>query len=276
MSGAPEGAVLLIVVNFCNMFLGDIFQVEVLSNDQLERLDDPASFMLSFVTGYCKDASWSEQFAFVQNIRSVLYFDAEVCTEDHNEKVQACLIDGLAELRSSTLRNAIMCTGLYLQKISLNTSQFRKLVNAMIVKTAGSPKFIIDLAEKSLDDAFAGVDALTVTTALVEATNHKNTDVASKALVLINRHIGRLDANAEGFADAFHPVFESLAVGLNAKKVPGKESARLALRYLLSVIGEEEFLAEVARCTLAESQVKLVHKEVVSKGKARVPLAETK
>ena len=242
--------------------VGDLYAVEVLLDSDLRPLPSAPDLLQKLNSGYSKDTPWSEQFAFVEGIRSLLLFHQdEFCTAPR-DKLITCVIDCLESLRSSSARNGIFAGGLLIKHGQLTREELFRIVQAMVGKTAGGPKFICDVAEGVLSDALLTIDPLLATRSLMEATLHKNADVVSKAYVIMGQSFTRVSAMTPESCDAHLSVFKALFHGLNSKRVPGKESSRVAVRHLRKLIGESEFVRIVAACDLPNSLTKLIAKEI--------------
>ena len=140
----------------------------------------------------------------------------------------------------------------------------------MVGRTAGGPKFICDVAEGALSEALLTIDPLLATEALMNGTQHKNADVVSKAYVLMGQSFTRMSSITPELCAKHLPVVKALFRGLNSKRVPGKDSARNAVRHLRRLLGESEFPRVVASCDLPNSLCKLIAKEVSDCGGASV------
>lgn len=249
---------------------GDIFSVEVVSDEHLPALEDPDAFFDTIPPFHWKDAPWPDQFRFIEKIRCVLKHHLSDFKEDYIPKTISCLVDSLESLRSSTIKNALKASSSLILSIDLKQRDLNKIVHAICLKTSGCPKFIIEQAVETLQSSFHRSDPLKVILALLEATAHKNADVISYAHVMMRMQVERLDLSEEtNLSQVFDPSFygftHSLCLGLNGKKVPGKEACRAALRYMHAELGTERFKKLVSQCgSLSPSQLKLVDKEVTS------------
>lgn len=241
--------------------VGDLYAVEVLTDTELRPLNNAAD-VVKKLSSYSKDTPWSEQFAIVEGIRSLLLFHAEELNTTPKDKVITCVIDSLESLRSSSARNGIFAGGLLIKYGRLCREELHRVVQAMVMRTAGGPKFICDVAEGVLSEALLTIDPLLATESLMDGTQHKNADVVSKAYVIMGQSFTRVGVMTPERCAAHLRVIKSLFNGLNSKRVPGKESSRVAVRHLRKLIGDSEFARTVASCDLPNSLTKLIAKEV--------------
>lgn len=242
--------------------VGELFAVEVVPDSLLSPLPNAVELLQSLRNDYSKETSWSDQFVFVQGIRSLLLFHVDAVQSGPKDKLIQCVIDSLESLRSSSVRNGLSAGGLLMKYGNLAREQLFHIVQAMVVRTAGGPKFICDEAEAVLKESLQSINPLLAAESLIEGTHHKNADVVSKAYVLMGHTFLRIPSNTSDLCTAHRPLIKCLFIGLSSKRVQGKEGSRLAIRHLHNLIGEAEFTHAVASCDLPNSLTKLIAKEI--------------
>jgi hypothetical protein len=243
---------------------GDIYAVELKREEDLIPLDDPIGLLLKLNESYSKDVGWTDQLAYLENLRSIFLYHKDTFTCEYHMKCIDCIVDSCDAIRSSTMRSGLVTATLLIENIHLSSSDLNRTVRSVVARTAAAPKFIVDLAEGGLAKAFKNVDPWQAVISLVEPANHKNPDVVSKAFVLMGAQFIRIPFRLEDINGSHYLVLRLIGIGLNSRKVPGKVSCRNALSHLHDLFGTEDFLFVMGQCSLTPVQFKWVEKEVIT------------
>jgi hypothetical protein len=183
MNGAPEG---------------DIYDVAVIGDSELAPLtmnlvDAEKELRETLSTMSRNDASWADRFNAVELIRRI------VLSKEHRTIVisdellfMTCLeycLNGLASLRSSSVRNSIlaltgMVTNIEAMKHNDTGSNILScLLNPKLISSA--PKFICEQAENLATLVAKGMKPMEGITVLSPLTMHRSGDVSSFAMTLV-------------------------------------------------------------------------------------------
>jgi hypothetical protein len=271
MNGAPEG---------------DLFEMVVFEDGELWPFASDAE-AVNEVGSSCKKHSestvWADKYEAVVVMRRVLLHHTEVISRSmcHLTSVVAAAVADADSLRSCRVRNGIMCLRTLLTQCSSSLSNtgvitassssachaavnhINSIVNSLLAKTGGGPKFILELSLNTLlNAAVPNLEPTALISCLFTSVEHRNADLAANAILAAVGAVRRIDTSvlcsaAEVHMLSLRDTFCCLALALNAKRHKAKEEAKLAIKYVHAAVGDDHFQALVA-LHLSEVQAKEV------------------
>ena len=181
MNGAPEG---------------DLYDVQILNDTELFAFDSPEMAEAAFQTACSlkKDSSsWADLFSVVEVIRRLaLHHQKELLSSDLLGEGVDSAIEAVISLRSSTIRNGILCLKALAAIDKMNSEYICRIVATLMGRTSGGPRFICDTATSAVEETIALLPPQLSIDALTSSTLLKNSDSAGKAFVLIAQSVIRL------------------------------------------------------------------------------------
>ena len=181
MNGAPEG---------------DLYDVQILNDSELFAFDTAECAEAAFQTACSlkKDSSsWADLFSVVEVIRRLALHHQKVLLSSAllGEGVDSA-IEAVISLRSSTIRNGILCLKALAAIDKMNAEYICRIVATLMGRTSGGPRFICDTATLAVEETIALLSPQLSIDALTSSTLLKNSDSAGKAFVLIAQSVIRL------------------------------------------------------------------------------------
>lgn len=231
---------------------GDLFDLSVLPDEEMTSFmdDNDALVQLRLVSSEsCK--LWVEKYERVQIIRRICLHHADAILNNNLtdlSQVLAFVIDEAESLRSCNVRNAVLCLKSMIvhcgQSLSANHENCRSVVSVLLLRSASSPRFLMDLAFSSLSTAVTALEPSALIDCLVSFSTHKNNEISANAITIavdcINHHYQNL---IMGGSDSEKGItIRILFAGTNSKRTKAKEGAKALLRRLLDSFGAESFL----------------------------------
>ena len=181
MNGAPEG---------------DLYDVQILNDSELFAFDSAEMAEAAFQTACSlkKDSSsWADLFSVVEVIRRLALHHQPVLLSSEllGEGIDSA-IEAVVSLRSSTIRNGILCLKALAAIDKMNAEYICRIVATLMGRTSGGPRFICDTATSAVEETVALLSPQLSIDALTSSTLLKNSDSAGKAFVLIAQSVIRL------------------------------------------------------------------------------------
>jgi hypothetical protein len=229
MNGAPEG---------------EIFSVVVLSDADLPPLTEDEENMAFLHTQIEKvlsqDTNWAEKYEAMTNIRRVLVFRIELLDEDNAvvPVIAMQCVDAINSLRSTTVRNGLLCIQALLIKKSVVVWSSRaaaSIIACLLTRCGSGPRFIVESAAQILLSTIPTHCPLGIITQSAQPLlTNKSPEVSSKAAMLIASATMSLTFTSINSVTQhdLHTTLISLLTGLGAKKIPAKDAAKKAILHL--------------------------------------------
>lgn len=239
MNGAPEG---------------DLYDVVLLEDSALfafESSEKAAEELSKQLAAFPATTVWAEKYEIITTFRRiVLHHNILLADTATLKSVVNCVLDSIASLRSSNVRNGLLC----LRKAAHCCEQIWSVDNSLAIfnsllnKSGNGPKFLCDTAFETAQCATEKCPIERLIPALQPFLTHKNMEVSCKAIQLLTQSIQQLTT---AFLQQLHQSCSSntkltdmlscLSAALNAKKALGKEKAKEALRHIKEALGADLF-----------------------------------
>lgn len=263
MNGAPEG---------------DLFDMVVFEDSELWPYTNDAEAHDELAKCYKihqESTVWADQYESVVVMRRVVLFHSAVVNNDRTalSQVVSSTIAGVESLRSCRVRSGIMglrgilkfCSNSLCAPVSGSSSaatvdHCAALINSLLVKTGGGPKFICELASSILfQEAVANVPPLTLIRCLLPFVPHRNPELSGNAIQAIVESSRKIQSElmlnpSEDSMVHLRDLMQALAQGISAKKPSAKESAKSALKCLAAQVGDTH-LRNLLQMHVSESQM---------------------
>lgn len=231
---------------------GDLFDLTVHPDEELASFvnDEDAFAQLRLVSSEsCK--LWVEKYERVQIIRRICLHHADAILNNNMAALSQALtfvIDEAESLRSCNVRNAVLCLKSMIahcgQLLSANRENCCSIVSVLLLRSANSPRFLMDLAFSSLSTAVTALEPSTLIDCLVSFSTHKNNEISANAITIavdcVNHHYQNLIMDGSDSEKGI--TIRILFAGINSKRIKAKEGAKALLRRLLDSFGTDSFL----------------------------------
>lgn len=246
MNGAPEG---------------ELFDVVVLSDEDLPSIDIHDSIVDEIIKLYRSTNLWNERYIFVENIRKLIKYHSQVISVKELPDLAEIATLELNSLRSCSIRNGIFLSRQLITefpRLLMDSGHLVEILNHFVIKMSSGPRFIGELALDSFQLCLANTQLRfeEKIDLMMKNVSHKSADVAGKMQLLLAEHcsVELKDLNTEITLSSttFSNLCEGLYVGINSKRAFAKEKTRSALAQLVQRLGKENFLE---RCTNAQVPV---------------------
>ncbi len=241
MNGAPEG---------------ELYDVIVLEDHQLLPLASEATAteeLLKVLQLFSSaGALWAEKFEAIVMLRRILYHHANAIRSGvHLLAMIDCISDQILSLRSSNVRNALMCvklTAKVLDQDLWSQETALKLFTALLNKCGSGPKFLCDAAFECCRSTSNSCPMPLFLTVVQPFIVHKNSEISARAIETLVQKILNCDSSVLIVHNSsLRLLLASLALGLNAKKSQAKDKTKEALEFMRKTMGSlvfDEFIDE--------------------------------
>jgi hypothetical protein len=236
MNGAPEG---------------DLFEVTVLTDDELLRIesDDEASVIVAALldgTSLSASATWADKFEAITNIRRLLKSIGSKVIKSDTIATSMCAVvgEGLESLRSTNVRNALLCMRSLLACLKELDSTIPRdsvvpLLQSLIRRCHTGARFISEQALAVSREVAPNLPLGVVVVATESLFGHKNADVSKRAYVIV------CEAMASASVQDLMPLESTLVVvlkdGLKSKSPEVRSLCKQRLRACAERHGQEAF-----------------------------------
>lgn len=228
MNGAPEG---------------EIFSVVVLSDADLPPLseEENIAFLHTQIERvFSQDTNWAEKYEAMTNIRRVLIFHIELLDDDNSvvPVIAMQCVDAINSLRSTTVRNGLLCLQALLTKKSVLVWSSRaasSIIACLLTRCGSGPRFIVESAAQILLSIVPAHCPLGIITQSAQPLlTNKSPEVSSKAAMLIASATMSLTITTISSVTQhdMYITLISLLTGLGAKKIPAKDAAKKAILHI--------------------------------------------
>jgi len=294
MNGAPEG---------------DLYDVVLLEDSQLPAFETSIQALDELVKNlqhYNETSVWAEKYESITIFRRIILHHALILTNPSHQSLLTCLIDGIQSLRSSNVRNSLLCIKQYSKLIFGENNvegiwsfdSFATLVTVLLNRLGSGPKFLCEATMEALKVVFEHCPAEYSIGLLSNFVNHRNLDTSWKSIQLLTLIFKQIPQESwERFLQSVtnpsddkedRPWMKTcltlLSLSLSAKKPQGKELAKETWQILQSLLGPESF-SKLIDQTLSSSQFSEIHRELLKSASAsskgmdlkagRLPFKET-
>jgi hypothetical protein len=235
MNGAPEG---------------DLYDVVLLDDNQLLPFSDESMAQTELskaLSQYNTTSIWAEKYEVVTTLRRVISHHSNCILDgNHMQALVTCALDQVSSLRSSNVRNGLMClqkaAQVYQERLwSESSSQL--IFTALLNKTGSGPKFLCDAAFESCRASSESCSISLLFSAIYPMISHKNIEVSAKSVEILVLAVMRNNSifNQGQENGVTSKILTSLGAALSAKKAQAKERAKEALVFVKKTMGEEAF-----------------------------------
>jgi len=231
MNGAPEGTLVAVDVVLSKDFLPSKAPQEELATALNTDISD-----------------WTAHYNAVVSIRRLCLFHADLLGEQDLAPIVAMVGDACGNLRSTVVRNAMMCFQDMFAHLSASAMEcsIDETIKALLQQAASELKFISNTAREVLDQAGkTGPLAAIMAVVLTEITSSTNANVVVAALRLLEACLNTVGVGRTPGAgyplDNLSAVVLGAAKGLRSKKQDGRDLAKKALKRLRRALGDDVF-----------------------------------
>jgi hypothetical protein len=232
MNGAPEG---------------DLYDVVLLEDNQLLPFADESMAQTELskaLSQYNTTSIWAEKYEVVTTLRRVISHHSNCILDgNHMQALVTCALDQVSSLRSSNVRNGLMClqkaAQVYQERLwSESSSQL--IFTALLNKTGSGPKFLCDAAFESCRASSESCSISLLVSAIHPMISHKNIEVSAKSVEILVLAVMSIFNQGQDHGVTSN-ILTSLGAALNAKKAQAKERAKEALVFVKKTMGGEAF-----------------------------------
>ena len=257
---------------------GELYDVIVLDDSELLCFDSDLMALTGLETACSlteESSSWADMFSAVEVIRRVTQHHSEIFLTGKEEMFPNALqvaINATSSLRSSTIRNGLFCLR-NLALIDVSSVYVVKIIEALMCRTFSSPKFICDISNNIILELIPKIPPMLCIQGAINSTNNKNTEVSSRAFLMISESIIRLfsdiniillnnnNTQKNEIKLKYDEYIKLLSRGLNARISTSRESSKIALKSMKKYLGDEIF-KENLEISLDENSRKEVEREI--------------
>ena len=264
---------------------GDLYDIQVMTDAELFSFDCDSvanSELETACAGSKETLSWADQFSAVEVIRrTAIHHPAVLLASSCLSKAVHAAIEAALSLRSSTIRNGILCMR-SLALLEIGSVHICRIVEVLMGRTGSGPKFIALAACKVLDEIVPSIEPLVCIHAVSSSTNIKNTEVSSKAFIIISKAVIRM-INADQSVPSspakhtsMKEVIRLMSRGLSSRAPLARDASREAFKALKVSLGDTLFTSHLSN-SLDGAAIKDVQREVNIESKSipkkRLPLS---
>jgi len=305
MCGAPEGElydVTLLQDNEISPYNGNVIDELIMlinksglyndNNDNNNNNNNDSS-----------SGTWADKYALVEFIRRVLLHhidnlilefqqrlivdsNSNSNSNDNNQNsfmitLTDATVDALQSLRSSTVRNGLLCARSIIKnysKIPWSDTQLQRIVTDLVNRTTVGPRFICEQAGEVLTNLTTSLPPLTSILILVPSIGHKNADACSKVYSLIaesslqlNEIVYEPSSSLSSSTCIMKKLVDSLSKGLNAKRPQARDLCRKAFRHIQIKMGNDAFQSMLNGFLISHKAIE-VNREIDSLIKSELSL----
>eukprot|EP00602_Paraphysomonas_sp_CaronLab_P012755 CAMPEP_0185041264 /NCGR_PEP_ID=MMETSP1103-20130426/40303_1 /TAXON_ID=36769 /ORGANISM="Paraphysomonas bandaiensis, Strain Caron Lab Isolate" /LENGTH=345 /DNA_ID=CAMNT_0027580907 /DNA_START=147 /DNA_END=1184 /DNA_ORIENTATION=+ len=230
LDGAPEG---------------EIYDVSVVADENLQPLSQPKLQLRSaFKVLKSSTSSWAEKYTAVELIRRMCVHHSDVIEVGNVGTMISESGQGVASLRSSISRNAILC----LQSIfnlpifhewlaGSDVTAYNNVLHILMTKSTSGPKFISAIALEALENGVQNVPMQILVPILSPLTTHRNLEISNRAYVLVAEGLVR-DQSMEWDIPGAVCLLQR---GLGSARPQGREACKRSLISICRIMGKVAF-----------------------------------
>lgn len=249
---------------------GDLYDIQVMTDAELYSFncDTLANSELETSCSDKKESlSWADQFSAVEVIRrTAIHHPGVLLASSCLSKAVHAAIEAALSLRSSTIRNGILCMR-SLALLEIGSVHICRIVEVLMGRTGSGPKFIALAACKVLDEIVPSIEPLICINAVSSSTTNKSTEVSSKAFIIISKSVIRM-INADQSVPSspakhtsMKEVIRLMSRGLSSRAPLARDASREAFKALKVSLGDTVFSSHLSHA-LDGAAIKDVQREV--------------
>ena len=205
------------------------------------------------------NGTWADKYALVEFIRRIMLHHTDNLSIEFQQQRQQndtdindnenplmititdATVDAIQSLRSSTVRNGILCARTIINsylKIQWSDGQLLRIVTDLVNRTTVGPRFICEQAGEVLTSMITVLPSLVSILLLVPSISHKNADACSKVYSLIAESTLKLTEivyqplSLLPTTCIINKLVDALSKGLNAKRPQARDLCRKAFRHI--------------------------------------------
>lgn len=249
---------------------GDLYEVRVLNNEDFSpATSSEIADMLSAMKLPLTD-NWAQQFDQLTSLRQLLLHHREMLTAEYEVLAARFIILGVESLRSTTVRNALLCMRQYIDTAATCTNQSTlvDIIHSLVKRCHSGPKFLMLAAEANIPVATSQIQAATIISACQELMDSKNMDISKRAYQMMCAVAPRVGPQN---SHDFRLLITSISNGLNAKSSEVRNTCRHCMISIGKSLGKEANFKEFLSQFFSEAFTDTILKEIT-----KAPVTEVK